>query len=199
MPRSHKAPPTFPSSDTDDSVPLRQIIEKPRRMTPASSYYTSSSHSDVSRPSAKAEDSPPKTEHMTHELLEEEHSSFLSDSADLLLTRVDSGNRAEERLAKKQWNHEQFPGESELPSPPATSAQFRYPSLEQGTRKGLSVTLFSRKVRLPDCFQTGFGYYGDLPAGAEELISAPGMKLLLTSRQLHEMSLKLALARRNKA
>lgn len=171
--KAHRAPPAFA-----ESISASQTVEKARRMTPGSSYYQSrSSRSEKFQTTEKPE---------TLELKEEEcYSPFSSQSG--LLTRQQPILRTTNTKPEAQI----YPAEAQpLPQPaPQDGVEYHYPSDHKGP-----VTLFIRRVRLPASFTQAFGFFGDLQS--EVLISAPRLGTPLSSQALHELSQKLAVARR---
>jgi len=171
--KAHRAPPAF-----SEPVSASQTAEKPRRMTPASSYYHSrSSRSEKFQTAEKPE---------TLELKEEErYSPFSSQTG--LLTRQQPVLRSTNTKSEAQL----YPAEVHpLPDlAPLCAVEYHYP----GGLKG-PATLFSRRARLPASFNQAVSYFGDLYS--EVLISAPRLGTPLSSQALHELSAKLALARR---
>lgn len=172
--KAHKGPPAF-----SEPMQASQTVEKSRRMTPASSYYhTRSSRSEKFQTVEK-----PETLEMKED--EERYSPFSSQSG--LLTRQQlitrSTNIHPERLL--------YPAETQpLPElEPLSEVEYHYPIGHKAP-----VTLFTRRARLPVSFTQAFGFFGDL--STEVLISAPRLSTPFSSQALHELSQKLAVAKR---
>lgn len=172
--KAHKGPPAF-----SEPMQASQTVEKSRRMTPASSYYhTRSSRSEKFQTVEK-----PETLEMKED--EERYSPFSSQSG--LLTRQQlitrSTNIHPERLL--------YPAETQpLPELELLSeVEYHYPIGHKAP-----VTLFTRRARLPASFTQAFGFFGDL--STEVLISAPRLSTPFSSQALHELSQKLAVAKR---